>query len=243
MDNITRPLVPPFSKNNALQTMTPTNLPKKKTQEYLRTELRTTKLDKLYPYLWLAGLPRPARPLHRQRLLLRTIYLTEAPDEHLLWHDTCIFIKPVPECLLDFDFWQEHVCSDDALHKSACGLLLSYSWLVCHKSDLRVACETGLLPANISWEAWNKFIIDVSEHIDSRTLRQVGRRYRYGELRLSRLNSLYRFGAAGFSLHNAVYGFMSGSAGWPWLQKGSVTTLGPNTFRMVSLYSLSLLSY
>ncbi|KAI5460665.1 hypothetical protein BGZ63DRAFT_387596 [Mariannaea sp. PMI_226] len=223
MENISRPLIPPFSKENALQPMTLTNLPHRfrdldqlsdqrgETQEYLRTELRTTKLDKLYTYLWLAGLPRPARPLHRQRLLLRTICLTEAPDEHLLWHDSRIFIKPVPECLFDFDFWQQHLCSDDALHKSACGLLLSYSWLVCHKSDLHIACETGLLPANVSWKAWNRFIIDVYSYIDARKSRQVDRRYRYGELRLSRLNSLYRFGAAGFSLHNIVYGFMSES--------------------------------
>ncbi|KAH6889969.1 hypothetical protein B0T10DRAFT_43975 [Thelonectria olida] len=223
MDITTCPLVPPFAQANALRTMTRTTLPhcfrdcdqlsdpRQNTQDWLAIELQTKKMGKLHEYLWFAGLPRPARPLHRQRLLLRTIYPTESPDEHLVWHDACIFIKPVPEYLLDFDFWQQHLCIHEALHKSACGMLLSYSWLVCHKSDLHIARETGLLPADISWEAWNAFMIDVSRHIDTRTLCQVDRRYGYGELRLSRLNTLYRFGAAGFSIHNAVFGFMTGS--------------------------------
>ncbi|KAH6866067.1 hypothetical protein B0T10DRAFT_502876 [Thelonectria olida] len=182
MDITTCPLVPPFAQANALRTMTRTTLPhcfrdcdqlsdpRQNTQDWLAIELQTKKMGKLHEYLWFAGLPRPARPLHRQRLLLRTIYPTDA-----------------------------------------CGMLLSYSWLVCHKSDLHIARETGLLPADISWEAWNAFMIDVSRHIDTRTLCQVDRRYGYGELRLSRLNTLYRFGAAGFSIHNAVFGFMTGS--------------------------------
>ncbi|KAM6514131.1 hypothetical protein FALCPG4_015291 [Fusarium falciforme] len=137
-------------------------------------------------------MPRPARPLHRQRLLLRTIHLTECADEHLAWHETCVFIKPIPEYLIDYEFWEQELCADEALHRSACGLLLSYAWLVCYKSDLRIAGEAGLLPVNIDWNAWTT-------------------RYGYSELRLSRLKTLYRFGAASFSLRNVVYGFMSGS--------------------------------
>jgi hypothetical protein len=34
--------------------------------------------------MWLAGLPRPAGPLHRQKLLQRQILITENPDEHLV---------------------------------------------------------------------------------------------------------------------------------------------------------------
>ncbi|KAM6506763.1 hypothetical protein FALCPG4_018592 [Fusarium falciforme] len=54
-------------------------------------------------------------------------------------------------------------------------------------------------------------MVDFTGHIDTSTLCQVDSRYGYSELRLSRLNTLYRFGAAGFSLRNVVYGFMSGS--------------------------------
>ncbi|KAH7115653.1 hypothetical protein EDB81DRAFT_628182, partial [Dactylonectria macrodidyma] len=120
---------PPFSKEKALLTTNTTlphcfrdgnqlSDPSENIQEFLRAELQTTKLNKAHKYLWLAGLPRPARPLHRQQLLLRNIYPTESPDEHLVWHDKCIFIKPMPEYLLSYEFWVHNLSNDDALHEN-----------------------------------------------------------------------------------------------------------------------------
>lgn len=183
----------------------------KDTQTYLKSDLFTPRLNKIHLYLWLAGLPKPARPFHRQRLLRRTIYPTENPDEHLVWHDASIFIKPLPEYLLDYDFWEQELCSDEALYESAYGLLMSYVWLVRHKSDLRVAIETGLLPEGISWSNWEAFVTDLNIGPENTTSSQINRRYRYGELRLSRLNTLHRLGLAGLSLRNLVYGYMSAS--------------------------------
>ncbi|KAK7582825.1 hypothetical protein V3481_012123 [Fusarium oxysporum f. sp. vasinfectum] len=142
---------------------------------------------------------------------MRTIYLTENPDEHLVWHDASIFIKPMPVYLLDYEFWEQDLCNDIALYGSAYGLLVSYVWLVRHPSDLRVASGAGLLPADIDWNDWVVFVTHLNVRLDSTMLCNVDRRYRYGELRLSRLNTLYRLGLAGFSLRNVVYGFMSGS--------------------------------
>lgn len=142
---------------------------------------------------------------------MRTIYITEIPDEHLIWHDASVFVKPMPVYLLDYEFWEQELCDDVALYKSAYGLLVSYIWLVQHKSDLRIAVEAGLLPTNIDWSDWVLFITDLSVRLDSIALCEVNRRYRYGELRLSRLNTLYRLGLAGLSLKNTVHGFMSGS--------------------------------
>ena len=141
----------------------------------------------------------------------RTIYLTEYTDEHLVWHESWIFIKPIPEYLLEYEFWQKELCTDEDLHKCACGLLLSYAWLVCHKSDFRIARETGLLPEELDWARWIGLIEEFLSHIDIYTLHQVDRRYQYGELRLSRLNSLYRFTPSTLSTRNLVYGFMSSS--------------------------------
>ncbi|KAK2810988.1 hypothetical protein FQN50_002581 [Emmonsiellopsis sp. PD_5] len=163
---------------------------------YMDVELKTPKLDRIHRHLWLAGLPRPARPLHRQKLLDRTILVTEIPDEHLVWRESEIFIKPIPEFLLSYKLWEDRLCRDEELHQCACGFLLSYSWLVCYKSDFRIAKEVGLLPAEIEWEQWNRF---------------VSKRYRYGELRLSRLHSIYRFMPSTFSVDNFVRGYMSGS--------------------------------
>ncbi|KAF2193037.1 hypothetical protein K469DRAFT_735099 [Zopfia rhizophila CBS 207.26] len=182
---------PPFSKENALRSSSQGAFPhsfryhdqlldpRKDTRTYLKIDLQTPRLNKIHRYLWLAGLPRTARPLHRQRLLLRAIHLTESPDEHLVWHEACIFIKP--------------------------------AWFVCYKSDFRIAREAGLLPEYIEWDTWSAFMVDFSGRINAAMLHQVDGRYDYGELRLSRLNSLYRFGAATFSPQNSVYGSMSGS--------------------------------
>ena len=38
-----------------------------------------------------------------------------------------IFIKPLPEYLLSFEFWDKHLGADTDIRKSACGLLLSYA--------------------------------------------------------------------------------------------------------------------
>lgn len=217
------PLDPPFSEAKTFKLSTTATLThrvwgndqccdrEKDRSAYLSADLHTPRLGKVHRYLWLAGLPRFARPLHRQQLLLRTIYVTESPDEHLVWHEKSIFIKPLPTYLLHYDFWRNELCNDDALHKSACGLLLSYAWLVCSKSDLRLAVEIGLLPSEIDWDSWTSFMVEFLDRVDARRLCQVDSRYHYGELRLTRLNSLYRYGAAGFSLHNATHGFMSAS--------------------------------
>lgn len=51
----------------------------------------------------------------------RAIVITERADEHLVWHEHRIFIKPMPAFLLCHSFWETHLCSDRDLHASACG--------------------------------------------------------------------------------------------------------------------------
>jgi hypothetical protein len=141
----------------------------------------------------------------------RTIRLTESPDEHLVWHESSIFVKPLPEYLLDHGYWEQRLCPDEGLFKSACGLLLSYAWLVAYPSDFRIAKDTGILPQDITWHAWTGLVRDLLGRLDTDTLHQVDQRYHYGELRLSRLNTVYRINPSTFSLNNLVYGFMSSS--------------------------------
>ncbi|KAK6850966.1 hypothetical protein PG987_000600 [Apiospora arundinis] len=181
--------------------------PDRNSSAHLDEPLHTPRLDQIHAFLWLAGLPQPARPLHRQRLLQRDIVVTERVDEHLVWHEQRIFVKPLPEALLVPDVWSRESAA-------ARGLLLSYTWLVAYASDLRIAVDLGLLPPATTWPVWAALAADVHRRVDAAASRGaadiVDRRYRYGELRLSRLNALYRLGFAGAPyVRNAVFGFMS----------------------------------
>jgi len=180
--------------------------------QFLSDELRTPKLDAIYSWLWLAGLPVASRSLQRQCMTNRNIFLTERPDEHLVWWHDQIFLKPLPEYLLCHDFWMVHLCKDEALHRSACGLLLSYAWLVQRKSDFELAKRSFLVPEELKWGGWVEFMKSFLSYIDLDTLEQVDRRYQYGELRLVRLNLLTRIKAMSMrSKEQFMYGFMSTS--------------------------------
>lgn len=139
----------------------------------------------------------------------REIYITERPDEHLVWHKTKLLAKPLPEYLLCHRFWVENLCSDPELHGSAAGFLLSYAWLVGHKGDIDLACETKLMPPGIDWPAWTEFMKDFLLNVDLKTLHQVDRRYHYGELRLTRLNSMVRFLPSMWSYEHFIWGYLS----------------------------------
>jgi hypothetical protein len=158
-------------------------------EAYLTTDLNTARLDVVHDWLGLAGRQMNARGLQRQRMHNRLIVLTEQVDMHLVWFDSTIFIKPLPDYLLSQAFWKEHLCSHDHLHKSACGLLLSYSWLICHPSDFSIAQELHLIPLNLKYKGWTQLMDNITATIDSSV---IDRRYYYGELRLRRLNWIYR---------------------------------------------------
>ncbi|KAF2735268.1 hypothetical protein EJ04DRAFT_534314 [Polyplosphaeria fusca] len=176
---------------------------------WLATELKTPRLNDIHHHLWLAGPPTAARPLHRQRLMGRNILITEDPDEHLVWFEDQIFIKPIPDFLLDWESWKCHLCSDLELRKAACGLLLSYAWLVRYKSDLDIAKGAGLMSKGVQWADWVEFINFFLANIDCKSLSSVSQRYRYGELRLTRLDTIYRLAPPTYSLHNFIWGYQS----------------------------------
>ncbi|KAI2950998.1 hypothetical protein CBS147322_5235 [Aspergillus niger] len=211
--------------------------PNEDLQRYLNFQLMTPKLNRIHHLLWLAGLPRAARPLHRQKLMKRTVILTESPDEHLVWSPGQILIKPVPEYLLDHKFWVRNICPNRELYAAACGLLLSYAWLVAGLIDFQIAKDEHILPSDVKWKAWTKLLQEVLEwkdkNYDNDNSRSsslpaqndpslqpqpaiINKRYEFGELRLSRLNSLYRLTPSIFSIRNLVLGFMPGSA---WYQR------------------------
>lgn len=182
--------------------------------EFLSFDLCPVRLDKVYRHLHYAGAPRHARSLHRQILLGRDITITEDISEHLVWYSkkSKLFLKPLPAYLFDESIWQDHLSANRELHKSACGFILSYVWLVRWESDFSIAKAQKLLPAGLTWDVWADFVHSFTDRVDLRTLHQVARRYQYGELRLSRLNRIYRYSFTTFSLQTLFRGFMTTSA-------------------------------
>lgn len=157
--------------------------------EYLSSELCVDRLNDIHAWLWIVGRPMSARPLHLQRIKLREIFVTEQMDLHLVWAPKQIYLKPIPRFLLDVDFWEKHLCHNKKLYACAIGFLLSYTALIQHESDYRIAIETHLLPAEVTWSQW---VVLVEQLLHHRNSACINRRYIYGELRLNRLNLIYR---------------------------------------------------
>jgi hypothetical protein len=199
--------VPPFSDTNSLLTDDPESqathgdnieipggimISRDKKLEYLMAELDMSRLNKIHQHLWLAGRVAKPRALHRQKALQREIVVAEQTDLHLVWWENYIFVKPLPRFLLHHGFFAENLCSQDrSLYASACGLLLSYTDLIRHESDFRIALELGLLPRETKWTQWMAFAMDVRSNVD-KARGGINDRYIYGELRRRRLNLLYR---------------------------------------------------
>lgn len=69
------------------------------------------------------------------------------------------------------------------------GFLRTYACLIKHESDYRVAVEAHLIPSTMSWPELARFLARFSTMLD----RECSPRYRYGEIRLTRLNFYSRF--------------------------------------------------
>lgn len=173
---------------------------------FLAKELDLRRLSVIHDLLWLVGRPMPPRPLHYQVMLNREIVITERMDMHLVWTTGRIHLKPIPRFLLAPQFWTDHLSPslnandtasrhvdglaqhDTRLRRCALGFLFSYAALISHESDFAIAKKNSLLPDEVTWPDWRLLVEQLgTEHI----YRDVVPRFRYGELRLSRLNKIY----------------------------------------------------
>ena len=166
------------------------------TKEFLEKELWSEDLETMAPRLWIMTTFSSANinPLHRQRVKGREIVVTEEPRLHLVWIHNRIFVKPLPRYLLSHAFWKTYLekgsdgpgDSQSNLCKAATGFLRTYRYLIQHESDFRIAQQDNLrlVPEDIDWPSFCQFVSELDYIEDS----AVSKRYRYGELRLTRLN-------------------------------------------------------
>ncbi|KAI0883238.1 uncharacterized protein GGS22DRAFT_190551 [Annulohypoxylon maeteangense] len=167
--------------------------------EFLKRELLVKRLNDVQDWLWICD---------HQVLISRDIIITEDPELHLVWSKNRIYLKPIPLYLLDPEFWKHHIHGDDLI-KCARGFLYSYTALIAYESDFKLATTKGLLPEDIDWAQWKTLSREI---LTSHHYEFINPRYWYGELRLSRLNKVYRirqgFVLRGYSkvASHAVYG-------------------------------------
>ena len=164
---------------------------------FVEKELLTPLLDRMSPWLWLLATPKSTHvsALHAQIVRGRSIIITEDPELHLVWINNRVFLKPLPEYLLSHAFWsyfllpEKRLSKDDqqrlkAILQAALGFVRTYSHLIRHESDLRIAHKEHLVHPSVDLEKWMAFIKNFRYVEDW----QVSGRYHYGELRLTRLN-------------------------------------------------------
>lgn len=165
----------------------------------LCTEHATPRLDDFSQYLWLVGTPDSSHvaSLTHQIVRGRRIILTDDPELHLVWIRDRVFVKPLPEYLLSYTFW-EHLSHGldgsqaDAtqrrkLYKALTGFIRTYSYLIRHKSDFELATHPDhrLIRKDILYSD----LVQLLEAVENRIVDEdVSPRWQYGELRLSRLN-------------------------------------------------------
>ncbi|KAG8846353.1 hypothetical protein FRB96_002023 [Tulasnella sp. 330] len=203
-------LTTPFEKTVALVT-TPmtssvpsTNCPIQHTFRYLVRELDVSALDDILGYLWLAGpYARKTGALHRHQVLGRHVTACEEAGLHLVTHRNTLFIKPIPPCLLHYDFVEKHIAPVPELRHIMLGFLSTYLRLIQHESDFHIALNSRLVPSTVTYADWLKFAQSLQDSLTIKypgnptpyppTLRTFNNRFDFGELRLSRLNLIMRF--------------------------------------------------
>jgi uncharacterized membrane protein len=179
--------------------------------QYLAADLSVARLNDIHNRMWMCGRPLNARGLHRQLMMNRAIVHTEQADLHLLYHNNVLFVKPLPAYLLCPATWALYINADAELHANAAGFLLSYIWLIRSPLDFHLAMRDGahLLPPKLDWPSWLTLTRQFLARVDANSLDQVNRRYHFGELRLGRINTIYRLDYR-FILTHFVRGYLYG---------------------------------
>ncbi|KAI4931259.1 hypothetical protein J4E85_003849 [Alternaria conjuncta] len=204
---------------------------------FLDIELNVRRLNEVHKWLWLVGLPSAPRPLHYQVVKKREIVVTEQLDLHLVWSSassSSILLKPLPRFLLCPNFWVTEICPRRHLYETALGFMLSYVALIEREVDYNLAINHGLIPKEVTWSGWLALVgevvctsvqthtIDASAASSVSLLEdrpRVNQRFNYGELRLGRLNWIYRLAMG------ELRGYLSGCSTYGAFMRDNVNSL------------------
>lgn len=144
--------------------------------EFLCREIECRVLDELAPSFYIFCKRRSSHidALHDYVGTSRNVTVTEDPGLHLVRNYSMIYIKPIPQCLLNYDFWARYLAQPSQSTnlsssidskptmsiacRSALGFLRSYAHLIRHESDFLLAQSALLISHNIKYSDFQRFI-------------------------------------------------------------------------------------
>jgi hypothetical protein len=160
---------------------------------FLDDDLSVKRIEDVLPHLWLVGRPYPARALNIQKVLRREIIPTTDASLHLVWTSEKIYVKALPCYTTTNSFYDQNLVPSNP-HGPALGLLFSYMALVPSELDFAIACDSKLFHKDYEWQSWRKLTSRIlADCPDNEIYRHISKRYIHGELRLSRLDKVYRY--------------------------------------------------
>lgn len=210
-------------------------------RSFLQDDLNVERINVIARHLWLVGKRYPPRALNIQLVLERKIIPTTEATLHLVWTSQKIFIEPLPSYLLSHAFYSAHISPQCTtfLCPPALGLLHTYVALLPTALDFELAQSEHLIPKSYDWETWKSLASRfLDDYPDDTVYRHVPERYKYGELRLSRLDKIYRWLCADF-LHG--YSTLTGSTRYvDYFAKNWATFAAITVYFAVTMSAMSL---
>ena len=120
-------------------------------RNFLQRELDTPILNEFHPHISLVAKKAGDHitPLHRQRIQRRNIIIAEDPALQLVWYYDTLYLKPIPQCLYNYPFWEKYLlrstpkcpgiaqssgaCFNSRICRTALGYLRSYFSSIWHE--------------------------------------------------------------------------------------------------------------
>lgn len=115
----------------------------------------------------------------------------ECPEE-CPYNDMFVALRRTGQFHNSHKFTKLKPCSHSIVWRRALGFAFSYVALVCTKSDFNIAKAKNLIPDDVGFEDWKYFVSRIlSESAGGKILKQIDKRFTYGELDLARLNQVF----------------------------------------------------
>jgi hypothetical protein len=126
-------------------------------------------------------------------VLKRELVPTIDASLHLVWTSQKRYIKALPRYITADCFYDRYL-APSRVYGPALGLIFSYMALVPTELDFEIAHESHLFCQGYKWEEWKALTRRILDDYPDKTIyERIPKRYVHGELRLSRLDKMYRY--------------------------------------------------